>query len=104
MGQVAGAPYTARELAAANAVYGRGSLPPPTPDRRYCVKSVLCGTYDPLALLVFFCRIVGQFLVTILFQTAVNYAILFYYGMGWTETIRGQAPSVTAQTKTVYSI
>ena len=44
-------------------------------------KSKAVSSLMTLALLVFFCRIVGQFLVTILFQTAVNYAVLFYSGM-----------------------
>jgi len=43
-----------------------------------------------LALAVFMCRILCTFLIMSLFQTAVNYAVLFYSGMGWTDTIRNE--------------
>jgi len=41
-----------------------------------------------LAVIIFVSRIIGTFLISIMFQTAANYAVLFYSGLGWTDTIR----------------
>ena len=50
--------------------------------------SKVVSSLASLALRVLLSRIVGQFLIMILFQTAANYAFLYYSGMGWMDTIR----------------